>query len=109
MDSTKIISAGSTNAAVIRKGACSLVGYYIHNSNAAARVVKLYDLAEAPVVGTSVPKLTLPIPANGVSQLSFDEDLKFQLGIAVATTVKPADNNAEAVAAEDLTINLFHR
>lgn len=110
MDTFHLVPTGiSTNASVVRKGPCGLSGWYILNTNAAVRCVKIYDSATTPEVGTDVPKITIALPPGGAANLSLDEDIKFQKGLAIATTTGVADNNASATASEDLVINLFHR
>lgn len=95
-------SAATTNATLIK----ALPGQ-VHmceglNTTAAAKYVKLYDLARLPVVGTDVPKVTIGCPPSTGFALN-QEGLKFVNGIALAITGLPADNDATAVAAGDIT------
>lgn len=57
------VSAASVNLAEVKPLQANLTGGVILNTNAAARYVKLYDSTDSPVVGTTVPKLTIQIPA----------------------------------------------
>lgn len=78
--------------------------------------LKLYDKASAPVVGTDIPLLTLPLTSNtiwnGTTQLaaplsfefSFaDIGISFKHGIGYSITKLPADADATAILAGDVT------
>lgn len=109
----KLISAASTNATIFR-AAPTWVGRFIMWNNAATmRFVKLYDLAVAPTVGTSVPLITLGVPAgSAVSIGGWIEGLvshKFVNGFALAITANAPDADATVVAANDVGVNFFVR
>lgn len=57
-------TAASTNAAVVKSSAGSLFNVTISNVTATAAYVKLYNKSTAPTVGTDVPAITIPAPAN---------------------------------------------
>lgn len=100
------VSAASTNLAQIKLMAANLTGGIIINTNAAIRYVKLYDSTDAPVVGTTIPKMTILIPASG--QLLLPQMcLNFGHSAWMATTVNEADSDATAVGAGDLVTQLF--
>lgn len=78
--------------------------------------LKLYDKATAPVVGTDIPRLTLPLTSdtayNGAAlvaapsafEFSFsDVGITFFNGIAYALTKLPADADTTAIIAGDVT------
>lgn len=78
--------------------------------------LKLYDVAVAPVVGTTVPKLTIPLTSNTVyngtalvaAPLVFvigteNIGVSFTSGIGYALTKLPADNDITAIIAGDVT------
>lgn len=96
------VSLATTNPALIK----ALPGQ-VHmceglNTTAAAKYIKLYNLARLPVVGTDVPKLVIGCPPSTGFALNH-EGLKFSVGIAIAITGGAADNDATAVAAGDIT------
>ena len=106
-ESAKVISTASTNATSIAARPALLVGYFLGNDNSAARYVKLYDKASAPTVGTDVPKLTLRIPGASSANLEFRDPLPFTVGLALAMTTGVADSDAGAVAANEVSANLW--
>lgn len=100
------VSQASTNLAQIKLSSANLTGGVIINTNAAIRYVKLYDATDSPVVGTTIPKLTLQIPASG--QLALPQmALNFGHTAWMATTVNAVDSDTTAVGAGDLITQLF--
>lgn len=98
-------SAANTNATSIKTSAGSVYSVTASNINAAARFVKLYNLASAPTVGTSTPVLTIPVPANSVVNVSFGATgYRFGTGIALAITGAAADSDTTAVAAGEIKV-----
>lgn len=100
-----INSAATTNATSIKAEAGTLHGITASNIGAAVVFVKLYNKASAPVVGTDVPVLTIPIAANGVESLALGHlGHLFNLGIALAITNLAADTDATVVAAGQVKV-----
>jgi len=99
----RLLSAASTNLTSVKaaKGAIGFISVW--NTNAAARYLKLYDKASAPVVASDIPIMTIPIPAGGPREIQFPGGLLCSLGIAYAMTVNIGDTDATAVAAGDIT------
>lgn len=104
---TRLVSAASTNVTQVKTSGGLLKGYYIINTNAAARFVKLYDLQGPPVVGTDIPALTIQLAASSPDKQSIPDGWQFQKGIYFATTTGVADSDSAAVGAGDLIIQLF--
>lgn len=98
-------SAATTNATSIKTSAGTVYSVTASNINAATRFVKLYNLATAPTVGTSVPVLTIPVPSNNVVNIEFGTTgHRFTTGIALAITASAADSDATAVAAREIKV-----
>lgn len=100
-----INSAATTNATSVKTSAGTLYNISASNTNAAARYLKLYNKASAPVVGTDVPVLILLLPAGA----SIDHDFglvghRFTTGIALALTTGIADSDTGAVAANEIKV-----
>lgn len=100
-----INSAATTNATSVKTSAGTLYNVSASNTNAAARYLKLYNKASAPVVGTDVPVLILLLPAGA----SIDHDFglvghRFTTGIALALTTGIADSDTGAVAANEIKV-----
>jgi hypothetical protein len=102
-----LASAATTNATVVKASAGQLFGWYIYNSNAAARKLVFHNTASTPTAGASV-FFSVVIPAGGAANVFSDVGIAFSTGIAITTVTGLADNDAVAVAANDLIINLFY-
>lgn len=104
---SRTISLASTNATSVKAGPCRVVLIYCTNSNAAARYVKLYNKASAPVVGTDIPLMTLLIPAaNAIEPITIPNGIAFEVGLAFAMTSGIADTDSGNVGANDLILTL---
>ena len=101
------VSAAGTNGKVIKASKGAWLGLICSNQTGAAKFVKLYDKATAPTVGTDIPKLTIGIPANWSREIGV-QPTAFQNGIAMAITGAAADNDATAVAAGDVAVDVFY-
>jgi hypothetical protein len=107
----RLISLASTNANVIKASGGNLYSIIAIGLTSTVRFLKLYNKATAPNVGTDVPIMTIPVPANtqgaGIS-IPFSMGVNFPLGIGIAITSGSADNNSVAVGAGDVIINLTY-
>lgn len=100
-----ISSAATTNATSIKASAGTLYSITVSNVGAAAAFVKLYNLAAAPTVGTSVPALTIPVAASGSVTIPFgSQGIRFGTGIALAITNLVADSDVTAIAAAQVKV-----
>ena len=100
-----INSAASTNATSVKATAGTMWSIVITNINVAARFVKLYNLASAPIVGTSTPVLTIAVPSSGTIQVDGGANgIRFSTGIALAITGLAPDNDTTAVTVSDTKI-----
>lgn len=98
-------SAATTNARVIKASAGTVYSIKASNVNAAARFLKLYNTSTAPTVGTTVPVLTIPIPATGLADVEFGAlGHRFTTGISMALTTGMADSDTAAVAANEIKV-----
>jgi hypothetical protein len=101
-------SAATTNATVIKNTPGQVYGWYIYNSNAAARKVALHNAATSPTAGASI-FFTLVIPATSAANVFSDVGIAFSTGIAITTVTGLPDANASPVAVDDLNINIFYQ
>jgi hypothetical protein len=82
------------------------------NLGAAVRFLKIYDgLAAAVQVGTTVPKLTIPVPSPGATiaggvQISLPHGLRFNDGITVAATTGIADADTGAPGGNEVVVDI---
>lgn len=100
----RLSSAATINLTAVKPQGGGLKGYSILNTNAAIRYVKYYDSEVPPTVGTTVPVLTIQVPATGMAQLAMQDAMRMQKGIWLATTVNAGDSDNTAVGAGDLLI-----
>jgi hypothetical protein len=106
----RLLSAATTNSNNIKASAGQLYGWYLFNTSASIKYVKLYNKATAPTVGTDVPVLTFPLPpTDGAVQNPSGVGIAFATGIGIAITGGAADADTTAVAANDVIINLFYQ
>jgi len=105
----KLISLGTTNANVVKNTGGNLYSIVAIGLTSTVRYLKLYNKGTVPVVGTDIPVMTIPIPANtqgaGIA-IPFSMGVNFPLGIAIAITAGPADNDVTVIGAGDVIINL---
>ena len=104
-----LVSAGTTNATVVKASAGQLGGWYIYNNNAAMRKLCLHNTASAPTAGAGIYFcLNLPSGPTAANVLS-GTGIDFSAGIAFTTVTDLADSGTTAVGANDLSINLFYK
>jgi hypothetical protein len=103
-----LVSAATTNATVVKASAGQVYGWFIYNSNAAARKLVFHNAATTPTAGASV-LFSIVIPPLSGANVEFTNGIAFSTGIAITTTTGLADTDATAVAANDLIINLFYK
>lgn len=106
-----VTAAASTNAALILTGARRLVGGIVHNPSAAAKYVKIFNKATAPITGTDTPVLIIPIPAGQIVDIPEvigfgGMHLTLGLGIAITNLFAALDNTA--VTAGDVNVSLLY-
>ena len=90
-----VVTAASTNSAVVKASAGMLYEITISNPTATAAYVKLYNKTTAPVVGTDVPVMTISVPATSattmpVSLIFGQVGKRFATGIGIACTAAAA-------------------
>lgn len=86
-----VVTAASTNSAVVKASAGTLYEITISNPTATAAYVKLYNKTTAPTVGTDVPVMTISVPATSattmpVSLIFGQVGKRFATGIGIACT-----------------------
>lgn len=103
-------SAATTNATAVSAVPCDLYGVIAMNTVAAVKYLKIYNKATAPVVGTDIPVLTIPLaPSNALTSIQFEMAMYFNLGLSYAITGADGDADATAVAAGDVKgLNLIY-
>lgn len=108
MTVAKILASATTNATSAKASAGRVFGWQLTNTTAAAKYVRLYNLAVAPTVGTSTPVYNIVLPANATVNASFPMGIGHSTGIAYAITNAIADLDATAVAANDVLGAIYY-
>jgi len=104
-----VLEAGLTTTVKTVKGtAGSVVLLTCANTNASVTFVQVFDVASATSVtlGTTVPKLVVPVPASGVGMLSISNAIRFPNGIKAAATTTATGNTAPGTAL-DCTFGIY--
>lgn len=107
----KITTAASTNLTKIKDGPANFKGF-VANGSAGAMFVKLYwytptPTAPVPVVGTTVPDITLQIANTAGDHESFPDGITKAGELWVATTAAAVDTDSAVVAANN-TVSIFY-
>lgn len=92
----------------------TVYGYYFANLSGAIRFLKFYDnTAAGTTVGTTTPKLTLPLPFQtsnvAAGHITFSAPVQFNTGITVAVTTGIDDMDTGAPGANDVVLNVFYK
>lgn len=95
-----LVSAATTNAAIVRNAAANLFELTLSNPTATPVFVKFYNKATAPAPATDVPVMTIPVPANSFQNFSFGaQGKRFLTGVGIAVTANGASNDNTAAVA----------
>jgi hypothetical protein len=93
-----LTSAATTNAVLIKSTATNVYELTAFNATAATIYLKLFNKATAPVPGTDVPLITIPIAAGALVQYEFGAiGKRFSLGLGIAATAAAAATDATAI------------
>ncbi len=103
------ISAATTNATSVKASAGTINTLSATNINAAARYLKLYDKASAPVVGTDTPAAVFLLKPGETTVIPCGPAGRgFSTGIAYALTTGLADADTGAVAVTEHSVELSY-
>jgi len=100
-------SAATTNATSVKVGSAFLQNIQVNNAAAAARWLRIYNTASAPVVGTDTPVLVIHIPATSSKEIMLG-DVTLTNGLGFAITGAAAVLDATAVAAGDVQVAISY-
>ena len=99
----------NTTGASIKNAAGQLYGYFLYNNSSSVRFVKIYDITGAPVVGTNVPVMTIPLPFSGGANLSLSCGISFTSGIGIGASNLIADSDTTLPSPNDVIANVFYK
>lgn len=102
-----LVTGASTNInslSAVPAGLDSLNGW-----STVTAYLKIFDKASAPVLGTDVPTMTVMLPANQLVRVDFGvETCAMRLGLQIAVTLNPADNDTTVLAAANTSgVDIF--
>ncbi len=106
------LSTNDDNAAVVKASAgCLYFGYSTNTNNGAARYLKLYDKATAPLSSdTPIQRYLLPGNSAGAGGAQmFPHPIAFANGLGIRITTGAADNDTGAPAANEVIVNLGYK
>jgi hypothetical protein len=113
----KLTTANSTNLTKLKEGQATLKGIAALNTTAAAIFLKFYwfiptNSAALPTVGTTVPDITIELPALGTTTgnvlQSWPDGVSKAGELYLAVTNLAADSDATVVAAGSGIISVFY-
>lgn len=107
-DTYEVVSAASTNAALIKSGAGVVTGWMCGNTAAAIRYVKLYDKGSSPSPGSDTPFWVIFLPALSGSNAFPIHPLHFTNGLGIAIVTGIANNDSSATAANDVVASISY-
>lgn len=101
-----VTSAATTNATIVKSSAGTVYSITASNtSSTTTRYLKFYNIATSPVVGTTIPVLTITLPALTEKNISFGVlGHRFATGIGMAITTGSADTDATVVVAGEVKV-----
>jgi hypothetical protein len=104
-----IISAATTNDALIKAGATVIGSIQLSNTSTSWRYVKIYDKATAPVsTDTTLIKKIIALAPNSVREMEFATPTRMALGLWIRITANAALNDTAAVWAGDVIVNISY-
>lgn len=107
----KLITASTTNATSVKSTGGTLGGIYFGppNPQYQTAVLKFYDKASAPIVGTDTPILSVLASSNYWVMASVIpvSGVRFTNGIAIAVTANTSDSDTTA-SASGFIVSLFY-
>lgn len=102
-----LVSAATTNAAIVKASAGRVVGWSFVNTTASFQYVKLHNSATAPTAGAGVTH-TIAIPPNGVNTANHGpHGIAFSAGIGRTVVTGSADTDATATTVGAVVGDLF--
>lgn len=111
---TRVISAASTNATLIKAGRTKLRKAIVSNGTTTMHHVRLYDKATAPTVGTDASVMSLATggaTGGGPYVFNFEPGVDFFNGLALSITSganSAADSDATVAAANAVVVHLIY-
>jgi hypothetical protein len=104
--SSSVMSGATVVVTTIKASAGRLIGWYLQNSAAAVRSVKVFNVVAGSVtLGTTAALFEIDIPAGGTAQLHFEGGIAFSTAMTFAVTSAKGltDNTPTGLAVNDVS------
>ena len=102
-----LVCAASTNATLVKSTASMIGSISVSNSDVNTFYLKLFNIATAPVVGTTVPAYVYMIPKNTTYNIPIPSyGMRFDAGLSYSTTVNAATADTTAIEAGQAVVNI---
>lgn len=108
---SSLITAGTTNATIVKTSAGQLYGLDCTNVDATIVHLKIYNKATTPDENDT-PILRIPVPAGTALQrveLRWVHGIPFSAGISFRIVTGQADNNTDVVTTLEQIIQLYYK
>ncbi len=92
----------------VKSSAGQLYGYFLYNTSASTRFVKIYNSGSAPSAGSGTPVMRLPLPAGSGANCWFTQAIAFSSGIGIIATTGVADADSGVPSANDVVVNFYY-
>jgi len=100
--STRVNAAAGVNATVLKATAGNVFDIILFNASATPKFMRFYNKATAPIT-TDVPLMTMVLAPGVITRIAPVVPIRFAAGISYNITGALPDNDATAVAAQDVT------
>ncbi len=101
----------STAPVHVTAASCAVWGWYFYNNATAGneRSVKFFNTVNAPVVGTTVPDMTITVGGRSPAALILPAQLNFSNGLWIISTTASGDSATAGPAAGEVSATVFFR
>lgn len=107
--STFFSTTMTNSATAVDAAAGSLYGIIVDNPNATKIWLQLFDLATGSVtLGSTTPKLSIPIPLQGINQLVLPADARVLFATAITAAITTTNTGSTAVGTLP-TVNILYK
>ena len=98
-------SLATTNALLVKATGATVFSITASNIGATTRYLKIYNKATAPVVGTDIPILTIPILAGNIQNIDLGTfGLRTLTGLGIGITAGALDTDVAVIGAGEVKV-----
>ena len=105
VSTSTVNSLATTNALLVKATGATVFSITASNIGATTRYLKIYNKATAPVVGTDIPILTIPILTGNIQNINLGTfGLRTLTGLGIAITAGALDNDVAVIGAGEVKV-----